>query len=35
MKATTADYLKIIMSVYNWRNPNRIILTEDDILCDI
>lgn len=35
MKATSADYLKIILSVYNWRNPSKIILSADDILCDI
>lgn len=34
MKATTADYLKLIMDVYNWRNPKKIHLNQDDIICD-
>lgn len=33
-KATTADYLKLMTDVYNWRNKKRIHLNEDDLICD-
>lgn len=30
-KARTEDYISMIQHVYNWRNPSRIVLMEDDI----
>ena len=30
-KARTEDYISMIQHIYNWRNPSRIVLMEDDI----
>jgi hypothetical protein len=34
VKASMLDYLNLMTSIYNWRNPNKIHLTEENLLCD-